>query len=575
MKHLFTKVSSVIMAAAVILTSGCYREIEERIDVVDQEIIEIDNTLAAMEATISSLSTVYATIKNFDELKGFAESLRGDLEELQNTFEAFRELADQTYATGESLTRVRNLAVSINDDLVDLKLTVGSLDLKVNGLDEAISKTQESIAYLSKLVYFITMDIVPEAVSNGAPAVLFNSDANSATVSVTLEVAPAARAKELVDHISFSIIPVATFTRAAETITIKGEEYNLADNGRLTVSAALPRKAPFLDLEYNLWNVEQDFVISAKYIDNDGLVQLSTPYVSAFLTSAGGTIPKVVSVILGEKNIFWEAVAEGAADAAAKLDDGFTLEVTYCSTQKEQAAALNNLHVASKRNKGIIIYPLNETMEEAVVLTEEKLNLPLVVVGKELDKNSSLLGLARTQVAIRDTSAIKNLCKYVSWDAHENVIIACIEDSKVSKERADAAQKYLSPVSSKFITTTLDKAEVKISAALELFEECTALVLLDDELITPAILQAAKNVKTYAFGSVADIKTGYEDGTVRAGMFKNGYTFGSTSFNALFNTTEKLCLIDAEPFAFEEPKEPEPEPEVPDVPDVPDVPEEE
>lgn len=554
MKHLLTKVSTIVLAAAMLLTSGCYREIEERIDAIDQEILEIDDTMAAMEATINSLSQVYATIKNVDALKDYAESLRSDLEALQTAFDTYKENAEKTYATGEQLIKVNNLAKAINDDLLSLADEVGALSQRVDGIDkavkeavnEAIKNAQASIAELSNLVYFITMEIVPEAVVDGSPAVLFKSDSKSAKVSVTLEVAPASRIKELVDHISFSIIPVTTVTRAADAIIIDAETYTVEeDKGRLTVSASLPKKAPFIDPDYNLWNVDQAFVISAKYSDDNGIFQLATPYVSAFLTDAGGSIPKTISMILGEKNAFWEAVAEGAADAA-ELEGDMTVEVTYCSTQKEQAAAIQNLYSGSKKNKGLIVYPINEHIEDEIALADEDLNIPIVVVGKELAPTSALAKIAKTQVVIKDTAAIKKLSAYIINDAHKNVLVMKLEDSEESDARVKIAQKYLEDVTVKELTTTLEKAETKLSTAIELFDEFTAVVLLDDEFVTPDILKCAKNIKTYAFGASSAIKTGVKSGDIRIAMFKNGYKFGAKGFDALFNTAPNPCIIEAE-----------------------------
>ena len=602
MKHLFTKVSSIAMAAAMLLTTGCFREIEERIDVVDQEIQEIDNTLAAMDATIASLSTIYATIQNFDALKDYAEILRSDLDKLQTTFDVFQEYAGQTYATNDQLTKVKSLASAINNDLMDLAeivsgqgteitankeeiealkaalatlevaskgfatleniaeinarldeileameasgATVAALDLKVTGLAEAIGQAQESLAGLTNLVYFITMEIIPEAIVDGAPAVLFTSDENGATISVTLDVAPAARVKELEGHISFSIVPVAVFTRAAEATVIDGKTYTVSGS-RLTVTAPLPEKAPFYDTKNDLWNVEQAFAISAKYIDEDGLAQLATPYIGAYLTSSGSPLVRTVSVILGEKNAFWESVAKGIKEAA-ELEEGMTVEVKYCSTQKEQVVALNDLYSAKKKVKGLIIYPVNESVEDAVALMKEDIDIPMVVVGKELAKTSPLAGVCKTQVIASDTTAIKQLSQYVTIEEGKKVVIMGLESSETSQARVAAAQKYLPEGSTNAFTTAIDKAADKLSLALELVEDCAAVMLLDDELIIPEVLASAKDFKTYVFGSTAAIKTGVADGSIAAGMFKNGYKFGVKSYSALFNTVPNPCIIEAE-----------------------------
>ena len=601
MKHLFTKVSSIAMAAAMLLTTGCFREIEERIDVVDQEIQEIDNTLAAMDATIASLSTIYATIQNFDALKDYAEILRSDLDKLQTTFDVFQEYAGQTYATNDQLTKVKSLASAINNDLMDLAeivsgqgteitankeeiealkaalatlevaskgfatleniaeinarldeileameasgATVAALDLKVTGLAEAIGQAQESLAGLTNLVYFITMEIIPEAIVDGAPAVLFTSDENGATISVTLDVAPAARVKELEGHISFSIVPVAVFTRAAEATVIDGKTYTVSGS-RLTVTAPLPEKAPFYDTKNDLWNVEQAFAISAKYIDEDGLAQLATPYISAYLTSSGSPLVRTVSVILGEKNAFWESVAKGIKEAA-ELEEGMTVEVKYCSTQKEQVVALNDLYSAKKKVKGLIIYPVNESVEDAVALMKEDIDIPMVVVGKELAKTSPLAGVCKTQVIASDTTAIKQLSQYVTIEEGKKVVIMGLESSETSQARVAAAQKYLPEGSTNTFTTSVEKAGDKLSLALEMLEGC-AVMLLDDELIIPDVLASANGINTYVFGSVAAIKTGVADGSIAAGMFKNGYKFGVKSYSALFNTVPNPCIIEAE-----------------------------
>ena len=546
MKHLLTTLSSFVLAAAVLLTSGCYREIEERIDVIDQEITKLDDKLVAMDATIKSLSTIYATIQNFDTLKDFAEALRGDLDKLQNTYDEFVAVADIKYATSEQLAKVNNLAKSIYSELISLSETVGTLGLKVDGLDVAIKDAQASIAELSKLVYFITMEIVPEAVVEGAPAVLFHSDSKSAKVSMTLEVAPAARVTELVDHISFSIVPVTTFTRAADAVIIDAETYTVDEStGRITASASLPKKAPFIDPDYNLWNVEQAFVISAKYSDDEGLFQLATPYISAFLTDAGGSIPKTIAMILGEKNAFWEAVAEGAADAAG-LEGDMTVEVVYCSNQKEQAAAIENLYKGSKKNKGLIVYPVNERVEEQVALADEDLNIPVVVVGKELAKDSPLAGICKNQVFTSDTSAIKKLDLYFENDGHEGVIIMGLEGSETSIARVQAAQKYLpEDIKPTVFMTTAEKAADQLSFSIDLLNS-TAVILLDDELIIPDVISAAKNIDVYAYGSTSLVKTGVANGSIRTGMFKDGYKFGTKSFDALFNAVPSPCIIDAE-----------------------------
>lgn len=608
MKHLLTAVSSIAMAAVVLLTSGCFREIEERIDVVDQEITEIDSTLAVMDATITSLSTIYATIKNFDALKGYTEAIRGDLDKLQNAFDSFKELADQSYATIDQVNSIKNLAIGINNDLAELTQivyahgtditagkeeiealktalaqieenslkfatleevaeikagfseinaslekiladmaasgeTVAALDLKVIGLEEALGKAEDNLAELAKLVYFITMEIVPEAVVEGSPAVLFHSGEKGANVSVTLEVTPSARAKELQGHIAFNIVPVTTFTRAAEVTVIKGETYSLSGN-LLTVTAELPEKAPFIDPEYKLWNVEQAFVISAKYIDNDGLVQLSTPYMSAFLTSAGGTIPKTVAMILGEKNAFWESVAKGATEAAG-LED-MTVEVTYCSSQKEQAAAIQNLYSGSKKTKGLIIYPINDQVEKFTATAQEDLNIPVVVVGDKLAKDSPLAEVCKTQVIPNDTTAIKKLDLYMANDGHEKVIIVGLEDSESSQARIDAAKKYLpDTITPTVFMTTAEKAADQISFTIDLIKG-TAVMLLDDELIIPGIIAVTKDVKAYAYGSTSIVKTGVADGSINVGMFKDGQKFGAKGFDALFNAAPDPCIVEAE-----------------------------
>lgn len=603
MKHLFTKVSSIAMAAAMLLTTGCFREIEERIDVVDQEIQEIDKTLAAMDATIASLSTIYATIQNFDALKDYAEILRSDLDKLQTTFDVFQEYAGQTYATNDQLTKVKSLASAINNDLLDLAevvsghgteitankeeiealkaalatleetskgfatleniaeinarldeileameasgATVAALDLKVTGLAEAIGQAQESLAGLTNLVYFITMEIIPEAVVNGAPAVLFTSGEDGATVSVTLDVAPAARVKELEGHISFSIVPVTAFTRAAaEATVIEGKSYTVSGS-RLIVTAPLPEKAPFYDTKNELWNVDQAFAISAKYIDEDGLAQLATPYIGAYLTSSGSPLVRTVSLILGEKNAFWESVAKGAKEAA-ELEEGMTVEVKYCSTQKEQVVALNDLYSAKKKVKGLIIYPVNESVEDAVALMKEDMDIPMVVVGKELAKDSPLAGVCKTQVIASDTTAIKQLSQYVAIEEGKKVVIMKLDASETSQARVAAAQKYLPEGCTNAFPTTIEKAADKLSLALEMVEGCAAVMLLDDELIIPEVLAAAKDFKTYVFGSTAAIKTGVADGSIAAGMFKNGYKFGVKSYGALFNTVPNPCIIEAE-----------------------------
>ncbi len=601
MKHLLTKVSSIAMAAVLLMTTGCLREVEERIDVVDQEIQEIDKTLAAMDATITSLSTIYATIQNFEALKDYAEVLRSDLDKLQTTFDVFKEFADQNYATNDQMTKLKSLASAINNDLMDLAEvvsghgteitankeeiealkaalatleeaskgfatleniaeinarldeilaemaasgeTVAALDLKVTGLAEAIGQAQESLAGLTNLVYFITMEIIPEAVVDGAPAVLFTSGEDGATLSVTLDVAPAARVKELEGHISFSIVPVAVFTRAAEATVIEGKTYTVSGN-RLIVTAPLPEKAPFYDTKNDLWNVEQAFAISAKYIDEDGLAQLATPYISAYLTSSGSPLVRTVSLILGEKNAFWESVAKGAKEAA-ELEEGMTVDVTYCSTQKEQVSALNDIYSAKKKVKGLIIYPVNESVEDAVALMKEDIDIPMVVVGKELAKDSPLAGVCKTQVIASDTTAIKHLSQYVTPEENKKVVIMGLEGSETSQARVAAAQKYLPEGCSNTFSTSIEKAADKLSLAIEMVDGC-AVMLLDDELIIPEVLAVAKNVKAYVYGSAAAIKTGVADGSIAAGMFKDGYKFGVKSYSALFNTVPNPCIIEAE-----------------------------
>lgn len=550
MKHLLTTVSSIIMAAALLLTSGCYREIEERIDVVDQEIAGIDEKLDAMEDVIESLSSVYATIQNFDVLKEFAEVLRSDLDKLQNAYDVFVENA----ATVDQLNKVKALASSVNSALYELSQAVNAdLDADredIEKLKSAITKAEKSLENLSKLIYFISMEIIPEAVVNGSLAVLFTSNATSASFSVTLDVAPASRTSELIDHISFSIVPVTTFTRAADATIIEGETYTVNGN-RITVTAPLPKKKPFYDPSAEIWDVDQAFAISAKYIDDDGLVQLSTPYVSAFLTSTGGSISKTVFMILGEKNDFWEAVAEGAKEAAG-IEGEMAVDVTYCSSAEEQKAALNKVSEKSKKANGLIIYPINESIEESTTFLQEDLDIPVVVVGKELAKDSPLTDVCRTQVIMRDTTAIKKLSQHVLNDSHKSAIILCREGSEISKARAAAAELYLSGIQTKVLETSIEKAESNIIPILQFFKEYTAVLILDEEFLTSDILDCTKSVNTYAFGSVNGIKEGVAAGSIKTGIFKNGYPFGAKGFDALFNGTPSPCLIDPETVLSEE-----------------------
>lgn len=599
MKHFFKTVSSIILTATMFIATGCYRDIDERVDTVDKQIEQLDAKLNAMAETISTISEVYATANGLDALKIYTQALWENLEQLKAAFNEYKDSASEAFASSEQVSKVWNLALSLNNELVNLSIeidsmnsritankeeiesikaaleemsgpttdpeaitelkakieeilarmdqnneTVTTLDLKVLGLEDAIKRAQESIANFSRLIYFITMELVPETLVEGAPAVLFHSDAHSATMSVTLEVAPAARAAELEGHIAFSIVPVSTFTRASEATVINGETYSVSDNGFITVTASLPKEAPFIEPDYNLWNVEQAFAISAKYIDDEGLVQLSTPYVSAYLTSAGGAIPKSVALILGEKNTFWEAVAAGAADAA--VEDGMTVEVSYCSTPDEQLAALEKLQVARKKNKGIMIYPIDANVEEAAAAAGTELAIPVTVVGKELSETSPLASIARTQVIMQDTTAIKKLDLYVANDGHTGIIIMGLEGSETSRARVEAAQKFIPDnITPTVFMTTAEKAADQLSFTIGLIKG-TAVMLLDDELIIPDVLAAAKNISTYAFGTTPAIKAGVTDGSIKTGVLKNGYPFGVKGFEALFNDTPSPCLIDPE-----------------------------
>lgn len=600
MKHFFKTVSSIILTATMFIATGCYRDIDERVDTVDKQIEQLDAKLNAMTEAISTISEVYATANGLDALKIYTQALWGDLELLKTAFNEYKDSASEAFASASQLSKLWTLVFSLNDSLVELSIeidnvnsritankeeiesikaaleeikgqttnpeaitelkakieeilarmdqnneTVTTLDLKVLGLEDAIKRAQESIANFSRLIYFITMELVPETLVEGAPAVLFHSDANSATMSVTLEVAPAARAAELEGHIAFSIVPVSTFTRASEATIINGETYSVSDNGFITVTASLPKEAPFIEPDYNLWNVEQAFAISAKYIDDEGLVQLSTPYVSAYLTSAGGAIPKSVALILGEKNTFWEAVAAGAADAAT-LEDGMTVEVSYCSTPDEQLEALEKLQVARKKNKGIMIYPIDADVEKAAAAAGTELSIPVTVVGKELSEASPLASIARTQVIMQDTTAIKKLDLYVANDGHTGIIIMGLEGSKTSQARVEAAQKFIPDnITPTVFMTTAEKAADQLSFTIGLIKS-TAVMLLDDELIVPGVLTAANGISTYAFGTTPAIKAGVAGGSIRTGVFKNGYPFGTKGFEALFNDTPSPCLIDPE-----------------------------
>lgn len=646
MKKFFKKASLLFLAVSSLLTAGCYRELEDRVEVLDQDVRLVEGEIDAISATIESLSTLYITISQFDELKGVADQLKSDIGALSDAVKAntgsikdnsdFQEiLRDRINALDNDIKDIKETiahldgnvtlnAEGINsltqfldkktkelDDKInaldtyvqkvgDLKGNVetldeslkglaedlknmggnvqaleekyetlssyysslltqiealsggsGQLDLRLAGIEGSIELVSNDIAAIAKDIHFITMAVVPETLVNGVPALVINCyEDEEVTFSVTLEVSPAARVKELVDHIAFDFIPVKSITRsAAEAVTVSGTEYKTDTYGRIEVTGVLPETNPFVDEIDNAWKTSQSFAVAVKYVDDSKVAQLSTDYMPAYLYVEKKPEPKNIAVILGGENYFWSGVARGINASVAASDDYFTVKTFFCDDDIDQLEAIGGLSEISNLC-GVVIGPKNSAVEDALAtfLSGSEIPVPAVTVGPVLAEDSSLKDLVTNQISTKDTLSVETLCATMTDIADEDILILTTEASTT------LANKAVSCFGGKARTlqVTTENAVTKIETILEFNTNLKAAIILDDSLITGDVLAATKDLDVYAFGRTEALIDAVKNGSVKTGALRYGYDFGKMAFATLFGTYPSPRYIDAHIFTAED-----------------------